>query len=394
MKITGNLLKRVAVCALSAVLILSVLLMSGCSTSKHAGTVNGEKITTGEYLAFLYYSFMLVDNQYYLSYYGTENMWAQSIPYGDGEDVITLPADEYVVRNTRDIIARQIAVEAMMTEYGITVPQESIDEFETSIANMPENDILRMGINKVSYAAAFRKLLNESALFNGLFGADGKTPMTEDEIAKYYNDNYTTYKIISLPLVDENDADLSEEDLKAVKDRMAGYLEMYKSDEEYSFDKIINKFAEDEKAAGEETEEHKHSPDCEHEEDGTEDPAVEETVITAEDAKANIKFIDVAAASDEALTNAVREVGVGEVQIKEYKAQGTKKTIALILRVDPATTEDYAMENSRQSIIENAKYEGFNKEITEKANAVEVKIDAAILKKCTPRQLIWDMENR
>ena len=79
---------------------------------------------------------------------------------------------------------------------------------------------------------------------------------------------------------------------------------------------------------------------------------------------------------------------VGKASIQEYKKGGTSDTIALIFRMDPEKDrkdgKDYFAEK-RNDIIYGAKYEEFDKEVTEYIKTLEVTYVDRAIKACKPQ---------
>lgn len=88
---------------------------------------------------------------------------------------------------------------------------------------------------------------NEKALFYGLYDKGGQREISDDDIRAYFEENYLTYKIISLPLTDSEGADLGEEEAQEVRDRLQKYLDMY--NESGDFDAVIEQYNEDENSS-------------------------------------------------------------------------------------------------------------------------------------------------
>lgn len=350
-------LKRALCAVLTAVLVMGTLLASGCSTPKYAVTLDGQQYETGEYLAYLYlaYSQVMQQAQYYLymqSMQGgstVKDVWDLELPYGEEEDAPTLKLEAYIKQLAKDMMIRQRALENKLTEYGISPSQEDIDEVNTQLNQYGADDLLKLGISKEHFAAAYRAVqLNDNALFYGLY--DGETNpeapfmMPEEEIRKYFTDNYLSYKVIEIPLTDDDGKELSDEEKQKVYDRLDGYLEIY--NETGDFDKAIEKYNEDEKAADKDDD--ADGDDATTTTTTTEAPTTTTTTAADGDEDAddsgddeeevkdpNRKDIDAKTYTDEDFVKAVQSVKVNEAKRVEYKKSATKLTAALILRLDP-----------------------------------------------------------
>ena len=409
-------LKRALCAVLTAVLVMGTLLASGCSTPKYAVTLDGQQYETGEYLAYLYlaYSQVMQQAQYYLymqSMQGgstVKDVWDLELPYGEEEDAPTLKLEAYIKQLAKDMMIRQRALENKLTEYGISPSQEDIDEVNTQLNQYGADDLLKLGISKEHFAAAYRAVqLNDNALFYGLY--DGETNpeapfmMPEEEIRKYFTDNYLSYKVIEIPLTDDDGKELSDEEKQKVYDRLDGYLEIY--NETGDFDKAIEKYNEDEKAADKDDD--ADGDDATTTTTTTEAPTTTTTTAADGDEDAddsgddeeevkgpNRKDIDAKTYTDEDFVKAVQSVNVNEAKRVEYKKSATKLTAALILRLDPEEgegREDFYKEN-RESIISKEKSDAYDElmdPVIEELGKTWTPDDSAI-KKCSPKNFEKD----
>lgn len=411
-------LKRALCAVMTAVLVLGTLLASGCSTPKYAVTLDGQQYETGEYLAYLYlaYSQVMQQAQYYLymqSMQGTStvnDVWDLEMPYGEEENAPSLKLEAYIKQLAKDMMIRQRALENKLTEYGISPSQEDIDEVNTQLNQYSADDLLKLGISKEHFAAAYRAVqLNDNALFYGLY--DGETNpnapfmMPEEEIRQYFTDNYLSYKVIEIALTDDDGKELSDEEKQKVYDRLDGYLAIY--NETGDFDKAIEKYNEDEEAADEEE-------DSEGGDDTTTTTTTEAPTTTtttaaeggedtgdgsdsgdeeeAEDP--NRHDIDAKTYTDEDFVKAVQSVNVNEAKRVEYKKNATRLTAALILRLDPEEgegREDFYKEN-RESIISKEKSDAYDElmdPVIEELGKTWTPDDSAI-KMCSPKNFEKD----
>ena len=278
----------------------------------------------------------------------------------------------------------------------------------TQLNQYGADDLLKLGISKEHFAAAYRAVqLNDNALFYGLY--DGETNpeapfmMPEEEIRKYFTDNYLSYKVIEIPLTDDDGKELSDEEKQKVYDRLDGYLEIY--NETGDFDKAIEKYNEDEKAADKDDD--ADGDDATTTTTTTEAPTTTTTTAADGDEDAddsgddeeevkdpNRKDIDAKTYTDEDFVKAVQSVNVNEAKRVEYKKSATKLTAALILRLDPEEgegREDFYKEN-RESIISKEKSDAYDElmdPVIEELGKTWTPDDSAI-KKCSPKNFEKD----
>lgn len=412
-------LKIMACFAACTALLSGTLTLFGCSTPKIAAVIDQKEYTTGEYLAYLFNTYQMTFYNYNLSAYAQNNLdpWEQKLPYGEGDDEKELSVEEYIIQVTKDTMIRQKALSDKLEEYKISISKEDLEKYDSHIKSVSEDAMIKMGFNKDSYGKMYKAVnFNEATLFYGLYDKGGKRAMSEKEIRDYYDKNIMCYKIIELALTDEQGSDLDKDGVAKVKEKLQGYLDLYKQNKD--FDKVIEKFNAD-------REQESNPTTTTTTAETTSGTAVTTTAATTtttaptttttaptttttaatttttsksgddkepeepeEPEDSNLRTLD-ANIDEENIVKAVQSVKVGEAKIVEYKQNGTTNTAALILRIDPEQTQ-YKFEKSRERVIYGAKYEDFDKEIKEYIKTLDVKFNKTVVKKCTPKKLEKD----
>lgn len=358
-------LKRFLSLVLAGVMMLTVL--AGCSmpkiilggTPKTVGTIDGREIPTGEYLAYMYTSFMNVyftQGLYQYTQYGLD-AWSQELTYGEGDTAQTVSVEEYIRLVTRDDMVLQAALRQLMTKHNITWDEEELKNLEESFATADEEEFLTMGISKENLLTAYKNIsLNESSLLMGLYGEGGEREVSETDRQKYFDENYLSYKIISVTLTDEDGEELSDTNKKVYTDMLNGYLADYNKDK--NFEAVVDKYNKYNAEEGEEVEASKD-----------------------EDNRMDADATDM----DEYLVTEIRKLEVGKAAVVEYKSGGSTPTAAIILRLDPNDSEDL-FEDSNEAIIRKLKSEELEKEVTELAATIAVDLKNSAVKKCDPKK--------
>ena len=448
--------KRILCAVLAMVMLLSVML-TGCSRPQvtfnkipdTAATYgNGQKLTTGQYLAYLYLEFEnLYFNQglYQYASYGMDP-WTQEFPYGDNNEKLLL--SDYIIRATQDNIMRQIVLQQMLKDNGLKWFAEDEAELNKNLNAMEKDAYIDLGFNNESYAYALKNAnLNERSVFFGLYGKGGKRAIAEKELKEYFEKNYLSYKMISIPLTDSNGKALDKEGntYKLIMDRMNKYMEIYKEQdfdaayEQYEKDQEeINKSKKEEAnktttttgtsgtnttgtgtngsgttsgttttttttttaadtttstanttttgtTSAEKEEEHEHEHEHNHRQDV--DSAAEDYDQALKDAIVGKKDKD----------GKVEQEGVkvGECKIVNYKANGTTDTVALIERLDinkddKGEKPNTLFEDSKENIIYTKKYDEFNEEVKKAmaALAQQITFDEKVKAACKPEDFL------
>ena len=378
MKRTIRILSAVLALALS----LSVML-TGCDLwkptlpgmSNVAATYgDGQEISTGEYLAYLYMNFYTLyyeQGYYYYESYGVDP-WEQALPYETGEkdadgNAVTenLTLEDYIVAITKDTIKQQIVLDKMLKDEGLSWIEEEAADIEAEFAAAEPDMYLGWGISDEHFASVYKKvMLNQRGAFFGRYGKGGTQEIKETELKKYFKDNYLSYKLISVPLTttdeDGNTANMSDKEKKAELDKLNEYLKIA---EDKGFEKAMDQYNKDNTAEGEE------APEATKDED-------------------NRQNVD-ATEMDENLVKAIRSVKVGETKVVEYKTSddAATPTAILVQRLDindPKTL----YEDSVESIIIALKSDAFTEEVNEAAKKLTISFDEKVLEKCSPKSFL------
>lgn len=406
--------KKSVCAAVSAGLLLTSLALSGCSTPAVAMTVDGKDYSSGEYLAYLYNAYYNVfyTQQQLAMYAAYQDVWSMDLSYGESEETaVKLKPADYIKQAAQDTIIRQKAIENKLKEAGLEWREEDIKTVDEAMAQVKEDQYIDYGISKASFEKMYRAInCNETALFYGTYDKGGAKAMTEEEIRRYFDENFLSYKIIEMSLTDSEGKDLSADEKKKVTDQLQKYLDQYKTGKD--FDKVIETYNADEQAKTAASNSSASSSASTPASTASTAPATTATTPASSAASSsatsptgtsstgggdseeetetdpNRRDIDANTYGDEDFTNAIKSVKIDEAKIVEYKKNGSSNTAALILRLDPEKREggeNYFKEN-RNSIIYGAKFEEYNKELTEYSKTLAVDINKRAVKAFDPKK--------
>ncbi|MBP3381636.1 MAG: hypothetical protein J6L00_03225 [Clostridia bacterium] len=355
-----KLCKKLLALSLVAVMLFS---FAACgSTPKVAMTVDGKDYATGEYLAYMLDAFQQVYVNGGLYYYAQQNVdvWAQEYTYNEQK----VKLEEYIKKMTVDTIIRQKTLENMMEKAGVKPSEESTKDVEEMLKAVSESTLLSYGVGMENYKkmceAYYR---NEISLFMSRYDKDGTTPVPEADIRKYFDENYLSYKMISVEMMTADNKEMSEDEQKKVTDNLQKYLDMYNKGTD--FNKVIAQYNYDISTSS--------------------DKKLE--TLTDKDTRQDI---EVKAANDTQFTDAIKSVKEGEAKLVTYKAGGSTLTAAVILRLDPEKGEGYenAFTENRQNILLGIKFEEFDKEVDEEAKKLTYTVNERAYKMCSPKEFV------
>ena len=203
-------------------------------------TVNGDAVTADEYSGY-----MLYNMQYYASMYaqmGLTDLWSN-------EDMAkSLGASMPEAAEQQAIYAR--VVMQKFNELGLKLSYNEQKEMASvrrnSIANTTKdaylNQIAQFGFSDQTYQNFMYISQCYQALNDYYFGENGVNTPSDEDIQKYYEDNYITAKHILITTVDPASGETKRTDEEAKKEAQS-ILERINAGED--FDTLMNQYSED-----------------------------------------------------------------------------------------------------------------------------------------------------
>lgn len=203
-------------------------------------TVNGDAVTADEYSGY-----MLYNMQYYASMYaqmGLTDLWAN-------EDMAkSLGASMPEAAEQQAIYAR--VVMQKFNELGLKLSYNEQKEMASvrrnSIANTSQdaylNQIAQFGFSDQTYQNFMYISQCYQALNDYYFGENGVNTPSDEDIQKYYEDNYITAKHILITTVDPASGETKRTDEEAKKEAQS-ILDRINAGED--FDTLMNQYSED-----------------------------------------------------------------------------------------------------------------------------------------------------
>ncbi|MBQ6830495.1 MAG: hypothetical protein IJO59_05160 [Clostridia bacterium] len=407
-------LTRMVSAVMVALLLVGCLLMGGCSTPEIAMVVGGKTYTTADYLAYVYSVLSTDDTVYNYLYYLGSDALKEKIEVGEEDDKEEITIKEYILREAQESMIRQAAVSNKLAEYNLEWDKEKLADAEKELKELETDAFLPLGFNNQRYIEMYKALnLNETSLFYGLYDEGGERAVPEADIRKYFDDNYASFKIIEISLMNKDESEMKEAEVKKIEARLQKYLDAFNATEKNGadFDKTAYAlYLKDEEEAKKASTTTKAGATTTTKATTTTTTTASTTASSADtttsttaankednktDSTTSTETVQAAQRydmfkddfSDEDLFKAIRDIEMGSAAIKTYKKGGTDKTMALIFRMDPEKerTEkdedgkekevDYYKEN-RDSSLEYMKYDEYDEEI-EKA-VEELKKSAVI----------------
>ncbi len=382
-------MKRILCTVLALTLAAVCLLCGGCSTPSVAMQVNDTVYEMGDYLAYMFET-LNSDYQLYMYYayygYGSEDIAAQTFTYGEGDDAKELSLDEYVKQLTKDTIIRQEAVKELMKQYKIEWDAELLKTAEENLGDLKTDAYLHLGFNNARYINMYKAVaLNESSLFKGLYDDGGIKEVSDADERAWFDKHYYSYKSIEFSLVDSESKELSDAEVGKIETQLNKYLDVYNQNGKNgdAFDVAYRQYLADNTAEDTETKD---------------ESATDETLDEEEELETATRNDVIDEELDEELVKVLKEMNEGEIAVKTYKKNGTTKTMALILRMDPEAERgkdkdgkdiDYYADSHDQT-LQYMKYDELDKEIEAKVKEVTktVTVEDRAIKAADPKAML------
>lgn len=232
--------------ALSAVICLSML--AGCGAKKTTTpvimTVDGEDVYANEYVAYMYTQ----KNNFESTFGVDESYWNDET---QGPQML-----EALKEQAKQQVLLQRAIRKIAKENNITLSKEDIKKMNENNESMIKDTYgdkakFKEALKASGFTEELYNYTNEtSELFNKIndfyFGKDGSDTPSDDEIKKYFEENYVTVKHILQAGFDANDTSrtpLKGDALAKKKAKAEEILKKAKAGED--FDALIKEFGED-----------------------------------------------------------------------------------------------------------------------------------------------------
>lgn len=311
-----GLMKRAAAALCAAVLAASML--AGCSQTDYSMTVSGEKINAGVYINFLLTE---MTNQMSTLYYAQKisdpsEALTQNI---DGKSFKTYVKEE-AIKKTKEFAA----INAKFDELGLKLTKDQKAEIKEQVESSWEQakDFYEVeGISKESLKMVTEMTYKRQAVFDHYYETDGETPVTDEDIQNYLNENFIRFKQIAFSksfAAEGEDVDAENAEIKA---KAESYLEQAKSVDFEGFDELIKQYKEEQEAekaaeeeAGAEGEETAEAPA------DTTESAAEETAESAAEEETEESASDESLAEVEDTVSQAEAEAEAETEAEEVKA--------------------------------------------------------------------------
>ena len=122
----------------------------------------------------------------------------------------TMPGSEFVAQKTLENLEYSAGLEAALTARSIQLTDDQLSQIDSLTQQTMQNygDLYaENGIGEATIRDAYRRNQAYSSLFEAIYGADGETPVTDEEKKSWLNDNAVAGDVLVLPLTNTDDTD-------------------------------------------------------------------------------------------------------------------------------------------------------------------------------------------
>lgn len=385
--------KRAVAALIAAILALT---MVGCHEAKEiVASYDDIEITGGMYLAML------------LEADGAARTLADEQNEGDAaiEDYgkIQIKNDgkvvdyyDYVNDEAKKLIRQYVATETLAKKYKVTLSDEDKTGLEAYVSYLWDSYGYGVmyeenGVNRASYTEYMRNnAYLRGNLFGAIYGKDGKTPVTEEELKKYMNDNYCIANVIEEKLsnTDENGntTTLTEDEAKDLLEKLNTYADrLTKGDADF------------------ETIYHEHTgEENNHEEEGTTaadektddkdaDKETEETTEETEEAPtAPLDSHATLLSSKETGNESANFDEIYKMKAGEVKVIEGEDSYTLVVKGD-INADPYYINNLDETLRQLIKGDEFNKMLDEEGGKLDIKFNDGEISYLSPKKITYDV---
>lgn len=369
--------------ALALVMILS---LAACSlTPQNSYSTDDVELPIGVYIYNVYSAYNQAQNYAQQSdlydseagtYDGKKSFLKLEITDDDG---VTATADEWIKDKADEYTRNILAIYHEYNELGCTMDEATVEGYESQAKEYwdygpyyqyygeqylsPYSEIFEpLGVGYDSfYIASFYTSAMQNEVFSALYEKDGKEAVSDEELTKYFTDNYTSYKYFSVNLyTTESEATTDEEGNETTEDvnvalseeEVQGYqneLDIYKNAvaSGSSYDDIISQYMS------------AHS-------------------IESDPTQSGVSILSEASLGEE-ITAELEKLSEGEASVITVGDDDTTKVMYFIYKepIDNQIEAYIGDETERDTVLHNMKDDDFEKHLKEVADSLDVTVNSA-----------------
>lgn len=290
------------------------------------------------------------------------------------------PAEEWIRDKALDSIKKYLVVEKLMNDMKLTVSSEdesSASAYTQYIWNSygAKDSFEPYGISYDSYykATQLYNIKNEM-VFKAIYDKDGTKAVSDEDLKKYFVENYSDYYFITHDLTTTDDdgepVAMTDEEIAEVKKEFESYVTMMNKDKK-SYEEVVKAYIE---YAGLDTD------------DEDEDADEEEKDITENSPSTHHTAIIDNSALDESVRDDFKEVEEGKAAaFIDGEGVNAKYYFVYKTSIEDRSEEFLKDSSDRLSVLESFKGDEYDEYIKEQTKSIEYTTNEKALKKYSPK---------
>ena len=195
-------IKRAAAAALAAVVLAAC---SGCGDQSWSYRSGDISLTAGTYIYNLLTSYYEAEDKVE-SADEVKKILEEEVEDSDGNKKTV---EKYALDGADNMTMRMIAVEKLFKEYGLELAQgdyQSVMTYADQMWGSIKDRFTGYGISQESFNYCYAEYgVKHGQVFEYLYGKDGEKYVADDEMIKYFNDNYVGYAYFALSMAETDD---------------------------------------------------------------------------------------------------------------------------------------------------------------------------------------------
>lgn len=241
-------MKKTAKSVLALCTAAMLMTASGCADTSWSFKTDDETLSNG---AYIYYTYAAYTDAYSKVEDTSKDVLEQKVEDKD--------AVEWIQKKAKEECITHLTMTRLFNEKKLKVDEKTKTDYEDYAEQIYDyyyaSAFETMGISKETYVkctgtySAYSQLLFES-----IYDTDGTKAVVQEDIEKYFTENYTDFYYISKPLTetdsDGNTVDISDEDKETIVSNFKNYAEIINTDKKTK-DDVVEEYKKDYETEGE-----------------------------------------------------------------------------------------------------------------------------------------------
>ena len=376
-----NNVKKLTALVLAAAMAASA---TGCADQRWSYKAGDESLTTGSYI----YNLL---NGYYEAYGlvespdEAENILEVEVT-GSDEDAKTKTVEQYAYDYADETSRRMIAVEDLFKSYGLVFDEtqdQAARNYSSQVWTTAKKTLEGYGIGEESFHYCYADyMVKYSQVFDHLYGEDGEQYVTNEDLKKYFTENYDGYAYFWTEMTETNDEGeyvaKSDEEFKKTESQFNSYADSLNKGKDYK--SVVGQYIKD------------YSLDSDPTFSGSlkndDDTAIDEDVV------AKIRELDEGKAAvvktgeaDTARYYVVYKPKYSEIE--DYYDDDSSFSLPVTMD-DEVSIYDLKSGQTRTSLLSSMKMKDFEKYLDDHAAAINIQKNEAAIKKYKAKMFVQD----